>query len=527
MSRSDAVVDAARYRSLIADLNALDLNPNVFNYDQSFNVNCKYYDCQELNAITVVSKFNFSAFHLNISSLSRHFDELNALLSILNLKFSVIGISESRFLKHSPPIFDFNIEGYSVEHTPTESSAGGALLYISNRFSYTVRSDLSQLLYSPRDLESVFVEISFSRKSNIIVGCIYRHPGMSIATFNSDFFSPFLQLVSRENKSILLLGDFNINLLKYNSSQEVSNFLDLLGSHLILPQVILPTRITETSRTLIDNIFSTITESSISGNILHNISDHLSQFLCFSFPGNNSNGKSHCQTFRNWSKFNQGHFVRDFRALNWNEVLGLEHQNIDISLGSFFAKTNALVDQHLPTANLTKKQSQQKPWITSGIVKSMSKRDFFYRKFLQSKTEDTRNFYHNLFKRHRNLIVCLCKRSKANYFANYFHKNSRDIRKIWQGVKDIISLKASSSAKPISLKINGTVTSDPLLVANSFNSYFSSVAGKIRSEIPESDRHFSSFLKRPNLNSVFLSPVTSDEVCKLIQSMSCSKSWLN
>ena len=118
MSRSDAVVDAARYRSLIADLNALDLNPNVFNYDQSFNVNCKYYDCQELNAITAVSKFNFSAFHLNISSLSRHFDELNALLSILNLKFSVIGISESRFLKHSPPIFDFNIEGYLVEHTP-------------------------------------------------------------------------------------------------------------------------------------------------------------------------------------------------------------------------------------------------------------------------------------------------------------------------------------------------------------------------------------------------------------------------
>lgn len=191
MSRSDADVDATRYRSLIADLNALDLNPNVFNYDQSFNVNCKYYDCQELNAITAVSKFNFSAFHLNISSLSRHFDELNALLSILNLKFSVIGISESRFLKHSPPIFDFNIEGYSVEHTPTESSAGGALLYISNRFSYTLRSDLSQLLYSPGDLESVFVEISFSRKSNIIVGCIYRHPGMSIATFNSDFLLLF------------------------------------------------------------------------------------------------------------------------------------------------------------------------------------------------------------------------------------------------------------------------------------------------------------------------------------------------
>ena len=111
----------------------------------------------------------------------------------------------------------------------------------------------------------------------------------------------------------------------------------------------------------------------------------------------------------------------------------------------------------------------------------------------------------------------------ANYFANYFHKNSCDIRKIWQGVKDIISLKASSSAKPIFLKLNDTVTSDPLLVAKSFNSYFSFVADKIRPKILECDKHLSSFLKQPNLNSVFLSPVTSDEVCKLIQSMYCSK----
>ena len=524
MFNSDAEVDGARYRLLIADLNAIDLNPNVFNDDQSFNVNCKYYNCQELNALTAISKFNFSAFHLNISSLSRHFDELNALLSILKLKFSVIGISESRFLKHSPPIFDFNIEGYSVEHTPTESSAGGALLYISNRFSYTPRSDLSQLLYSPGDLESVFVEITFSRKTNIIVGCVYRHPGMSVTTFNNEFFAPFLQSVSRENKSILLLGDFNINLLKYDYNQEVSNFLDLLGSYLILPQVILPTRITENSRTLIDNIFSTITENSISGNLLYAISDHLSQFLCFSFPENISNGYHNPKTFLNWSKFNQEHFVRDFRALNWSEILGLDHQNIDISLDSFISKTSTLVEQHLPTANLTKKQSRKKPWITSGIVKSMSKRDFFYRKFLQSKTEASRTFYQNLFKRHRNHIVRICRCSKANYFVNYFHKNSRDIRKIWQGVKGIISLKASSSTKPISLEINGTVTSDPLLVANSFNSYFSSVADKIRSKIPESDKHFSSFLKQPNLNSIFLSPATSEEVCKLIYAMPSSKS---
>ena len=85
--------------------------------------------------------------------MARHFDELNTLLE------------ETRFLKNSPPIFDFNIEGYSALHTPTKSSAGGALLYVSNWLSYfprSDRSDLSDILYKPKDIESVFIEVSFS-----------------------------------------------------------------------------------------------------------------------------------------------------------------------------------------------------------------------------------------------------------------------------------------------------------------------------------------------------------------------------
>ena len=121
------------------------------------------------------SKFNFSALHLNISSLAEHFDKLNAVLGLLNLNFSVIGISETRFLKNSPPIFDFDIGGYSAVHTPTESSAGSVLLYVSNHLSYFPRSDLDDLLYKLKKLESVFAEVPFSNKPNCIVGCIYRN----------------------------------------------------------------------------------------------------------------------------------------------------------------------------------------------------------------------------------------------------------------------------------------------------------------------------------------------------------------
>ena len=214
---------------------------------------------------------------------------------------------------------------------------------------------------------------------------------MSVDLFNSDFLLPLLQATSRENK---FYWDFNINLLNYDNPR-VSTFLDTLGCFFfLLPQIVLPTRITETSKTLIDNIFSNITESSVSGNLLYSISDHLAQVFCFSFPKASHSGSSGSNSFKNWSKFHQEHFLRDFEALNWNEILSLEDQNIDISFDSFITETNALVDRYLPTVMLNKKQSLKKPWITSGILKSMSMsmRDLYFRKFLRSKMNYPRRF---------------------------------------------------------------------------------------------------------------------------------------
>ena len=114
-------------------------------------------------------------------------------------------------------------------------------------------------------------------------GTIYRHPNMQFDSFNADFLKPLLYKINRENKQTILLGDFNINLL--NSNQESVSFLDTLGSNLIKPQILLPTRITSRSKTLIDNIFSSVTEHGTkSGNLCYSISDHLPQFCIFESP---------------------------------------------------------------------------------------------------------------------------------------------------------------------------------------------------------------------------------------------------
>ena len=79
---------------------------------------------------------------------------------------------------------------------------------------------------------------------------------MEISDFNKYYLSNVIEKLSLENKKIVLLGEFNVDLLNYDSNQDVSDFLDTMHSNLLLSHITSPTRITAKSSTLIDNIFS-------------------------------------------------------------------------------------------------------------------------------------------------------------------------------------------------------------------------------------------------------------------------------
>ena len=79
---------------------------------------------------------------------------------------------------------------------------------------------------------------------------------MEINEFISDYMTPLLQKLASENKSIFLMGDYNINLLQCNDNDHISEYFNILTSNNLLPHITLPTRITNKSSTLIDNIFT-------------------------------------------------------------------------------------------------------------------------------------------------------------------------------------------------------------------------------------------------------------------------------
>ena len=185
-----------------------------------------------------------------------------------------------------------------------------------------------------------------------------------------------------------------------------------------------------------------------------------------------------------------------------------------------------LVDRHVPTVRLTKRQikTKLKPWITPGILKSISKRNFFHKKFIKAKNPETKARFSALFKSYRNSIVTLTKRSKSNHYTKYFNKHSKNMKKVWSGIQDIISSKSLSLSPNISISVGNNVTTDTVTVTNCFNDFFTSIADTIRSKMPQTYNHFSRFLGTPNPNSIFLTPTTPEEITKVIGSFSSSKS---
>ena len=82
------------------------------------------------------------------------------------------------------------LSNYSIEHTPTENHAGGTLLYISNNIAYKPLKGLN--IYKSHELESTFIEIINSKKSNVILGVVYRHSTMDLNEFNDKYVNKLL-----------------------------------------------------------------------------------------------------------------------------------------------------------------------------------------------------------------------------------------------------------------------------------------------------------------------------------------------
>ena len=146
--------------------------------------------------------------------LPNNFDDLQYLIQSANIYFNAIPISESRTNKNKWSVVNVNVPNYSCQFYPADWLAGGTQLYIKNHLSYKPRRDLN--LYKLWELEWTFIGISNSKKTIIVSGSIYKHPDTSLNQFNEFYLNDILDKLSKENKTVVLLENININGLDYD-----------------------------------------------------------------------------------------------------------------------------------------------------------------------------------------------------------------------------------------------------------------------------------------------------------------------
>ena len=90
-------------------------------------------------------------------------------------------------------------------------------------------------------------------------------------------------------------------------------------------------------------------------------------------------------------------------------------------------------------------------------------------------------------------------------------------------MKSIISTKPTQSSSPSSININSTLPSNPTIIANAFNDYFSNVAENIRKKKSFSTKSYRNLLGQPCNNSFFISPADKTEIISCISSLAANK----
>ena len=236
-------------------MSALNNLPNLGDFDIDkhlpLSIQSQYYTASELASLDTKAQ-DFSIFHSNIRSLSCHHDELISFLQASKKSFDVIGVSEMWHGENNPILTNININGYKFFTTKSLTQNGGVGLYVKASIISSLRNDLNS---SCESFETIWVEIEIKNDKNLLLCCAYRHPSSPIENLTNCLLNTLPKVV---NKRVFILGDFNVNLLNYDSHTPTNDFVNTFFSKNFLPCINHPTRIYGQSSTILDNIFTNI-----------------------------------------------------------------------------------------------------------------------------------------------------------------------------------------------------------------------------------------------------------------------------
>jgi len=484
-------------------------NDSPFKYS---NATCDYYEPDNFNIKYHDVCGSLSYFHLNCRGLATNWDSFHNLICDLHgesFAFDIIGISE---IFKCQGDMRLSFPGYHklIARCRDDGSRGGVGLFIKDNINYKIREDIS--VFTPHIFESLFIEIICPSAKNTIIGVIYRpntEPRADMDIFSSTLFD-IMDLINIENKLCVIMGDMNIDLLKFKSHSKTSDYLDNIFNHGFLPVITKPTRISTTSATLIDHIYSNnIRTTGNSGIIITDVADHFATFHMSNIKSNTkpkSTNKVRVYSENNINKFRNAIDQIDFRPV-------LELMCPNEAYNEFYRLYKSAFESSFPFRVFKINDSfiKREPWFTKGLLISSKRKGKLFAKKLLKPTE--RNITE--FKKFNNMFNKLKRAMKIKYFRDSLEENKNNIKKTWVILKQAIGKINNKSSLPLSFLINDIPVTDKLQAAEGFNSYFSQIGIQTSHSVPPSNKSFRDYMPRPVRNSMFIEPVLPSDVLSI------------
>lgn len=454
---------------------------------------------------------DFTILHQNIRGLTGKKDLLEDFILQKNIK--IFAVTET-LLQDTIPTSLVNIRGYVFERNDRNNNKGGGTgLYIKQDIEYTRRNDLVDV-----NTEAIWIEIKQNNSKSFILGVVYRPPDNSkylSKNFENSLLNTIIK-VNAENKELIIIGDLNINYLNKDLHRQLKDNIALQGMKQIIKE---PTRSTKDSQSLIDVILTNRPNNLCLANvILSSLSDH--DIISCKRKVNNIKMSDITINCRDYKNYDPTKINAELSSTDWKTV----YQTADVNIAWRALKEilTRVINEYAPI--ITKRvKGKRSPWLNRELKKEMNFCDSLRRKFQRTRTDSD----HNAYKKQRNKTNILVRKARSEHHKKLLKDSASNPQKFWRTIKDIFPSKEKVICAK-SFLIEGVSYSEPSVIASKFCSFFSEIAGKLKStSIVLKDFIWSPPFK--NCNKTYTTfkfrPVTVNETYKHLKRLKRNKSY--
>ena len=484
-----------------------------------WNDKCDYIDpdnCTDLNP----SNLNFGIIQLNVRGLLNHQKELSQLLQdleIKNSKIDIVLLCETHLTRFTSNLV--NIPGYILVNINRHTKKGGGMaVLVKEGIPFSTRLDIAP--FYEQELESTYIEITAKNGKHFIIGSLYRAPNTNPSRLIEHISEINSKRKTESGMKELILGmDHNMDLLKSEAHTPTRKFLETLHDKNLFPAITRPSRIMQTSATLIDNVFLSeiLYRQFDSALLIRDISDHLPSLILI--KQTKLMDKTPIE-FKS-RKLNKDKITRIKNKLfntDWNVLLS--NTDCNTNFNAFCDHLNSVMEAVAPlvVVKITGKQRFVEPWMTTGLETTIMKNKKLYHQTLRvtSMPKDLEQY-----KNHRNLLNRLKRKAMKDYYDDRAKQYKDNTRHLWQLLNQTIGkCKNKCSIIPY-IMVDGFCTYTPKKIAENFGKFYSTVGQNLSASIPAGEKNIGHYLSQIPCSgkSVVMRQTNQTEVENLIKSL--------